>query len=305
VKERIEESAQGACNVNVCRTKWFSIAARVSQKAQMLRTRFTLSQFSRLACALVLLALPVALLPLSVARAVPLAAETVVYSNTFSSPVGGEWSMTRLGTTPLKTQTYGGFLGQFSKDTAAGDESVTLTLSDLAPATYHVTFDLLIIKSWDGIESFHNALADRWSVGLEGQTPLVLTSFSNNLNPQTYPDPFNPSQYNPSNPVLTARYTGLSHAAVTGAFEKNKLGFTFPGVGIQDAVYKMDLMIPVTDPSMVLRFSGLGLDSMADASWGLDNVVVARVPEPSTLILAVLGAFAIWGAARCAWRRRS
>jgi hypothetical protein len=285
-----------------------SIASRVSKKATMFRNPWVWAPLARTTCALVSLVLPVALLPLAAARAapvaLPVAPEVVVYSTGFDGIVGDEWSDKRTGTTPLETQTYGNFLGQFSKTPTTGDECVTLTLSDLTPATYHVTFDLLIIKSWDGVEQYHNAEADRWSVGLDGHDPMLLTSFSTNLNPQTYPDPFNPVQYNPSNPVLAARYTGPSHAADTGAFEKNRLGFTFPGVGIQDAVYKMDFVFPLTDKGLVMKFSGLGLDGVADASWGLDNVVVARVPEPSALVLAMSGALSLGGLARRVQRRK-
>jgi len=249
-------------------------------------------------------ALAVLVFPATAARATPVATEVVVYANTFSSAVGSEWSLARMGTTPLKTATYGGFLGPFSKAPSSGDESVTLMLSEMPSGLYHVTFDLLIIKSWDGVEEFHDAVADRWSVGLDGHAPLLVTSFSKNLNRQTYPDSFNPALYDLSNPNPAARYTGPSHPADTAAFEKNQLGFTFPGVGIQDAVYKMDFVFPLADPNMVLRFAGLGLDSAADAGWGLDNVVVARVPEPATLLSALLGALALLAAARGMRARR-
>ncbi len=239
----------------------------------------------------------------SVVQAVPIANEVTVYSNTFSGPVGGEWSDTRKGTTPLQTQFYGDFLGQFSRDGEDGDEGVTLTLVELPPGMYHLSFDLLIIKSWDGIEEYHNAVADRWSMGLDGHDLMLLTSFSNNLNQQTFPDPFDPAMYNQANPNLAARYTGSKHAATSMANEKNSLGFTFPGVGIQDAVYKMDFTFPLESQNMVLRFAGLGLDGVADAGWGLDNVVVARVPEPAALVIAALGTLAVLIATHRARRR--
>jgi hypothetical protein len=72
--------------------------------------------------------------------------EPMVYGNDFEGTVGPEWSKTSVDVTP------GGrhFLGQFGNDT------LTLTLACL-PAHVQATlsFDLYVIRSWDGNTIVH------------------------------------------------------------------------------------------------------------------------------------------------------
>ena len=76
---------------------------------------------------------------------------------------------------------------------------------------------------------------------------------------------------------------GGSHPAGTGAIEVNTLGYTFPDPTVNgDSVYHFNFVIPHTANSVVLNFSGIGVQIVADESWGLDNVVVspASVHDP-------------------------
>jgi hypothetical protein len=209
------------------------------------------------------------------------ATANVIYSNTFSAAIGPEWSIARSSTTPNQPAKYGGFLGQFS-----GDESVVLNLTDLTAGEYSLAFDLFIIRSWDGTEKFLNRPPDLWSVGLDGQMPWLLTSFSNTLNSQTYPLAFSPGSFNSGATPAAARYSGTTNGARFDADEVNSLGFLYPGVGVNDAVYRQAFNFTVGPGSAAIRFSGQGLEGLADESWGIDNVVVSRVPEPSGAFLA-------------------
>ncbi len=170
-----------------------------------------------------------------------------VYNNSFDSGAGPEWSDTRTDVTPAYDRR---FLGQF------GNQSTVLTLRDLPVHTQvNVSFDLYIIRSWDG-----NGDAccgpDVWNLDVVGGASLVRTSFSNTGNSgnwQSYPD-----RYHGHNP------------AESGAFSVDTLGYPAEG----DAVYRMSISFPHTGPTVALRFYATGLEGVEWESWGLDNVRV-------------------------------
>src|ERR1700730_14182391 len=92
------------------------------------------------------------------------------------------------------------------------DQTVTLTLKNLDPHTgVTVSFDLYIMKSWDGKNP--NYGPDRWSLSLGGGNTLLDTTFSNNFKTgadssvQNSPAPDSPPQ--------------------TGAASANTLGYNF------------------------------------------------------------------------------
>lgn len=212
------------------------------------------------------------------------ATEILVYSNDFESLGGPEWSLDRLDTTP----TGRGFLGRFEND-----KTTTLSLGLGSPVlpgglpshnSVTVSFDLFIIHSWDG------ALfgADLWSIGVQNGPLLLLTSFANPIgnadNPQnfpgSYPDDLFPGQ--------------------TGAAEVDTLGYlnTIP-VGFGDTVYNLSFTFPHSADSLALDFAADGVsgsvlpDGLPDESWGLDNVTVTVVPEPTSLCFLMVGVFGV------------
>lgn len=139
------------------------------------------------------------------------------------------------------------------------DQTVTLTLRNLKPhqrAT--VSFDLYILKSWDGNNP--NYGPDRWSLRVANGPTLLDTTFSNNpktgaydLSLQNYPKP--------------------DSAPHTGAAEMNSLGYKFFG----DSIYRLSFTFAHTADTLALHFSsslfeGKGVD---DESWALDNVRVS------------------------------
>lgn len=198
-------------------------------------------------------------LPLAFVFAASSASAAVVYSNTFETSVGSEWSASMIDVTP-----NGGrrFLGRFSVDSAS------LTLENLPPhVAVTVSFDLFTIFSWDGNE-FTTFGPDIISLVADGATPVLYTTFSNapaatTQYRQAYPDP----------------YPGGDHPPKTGAIESNALGFPEDG---NDAVYRITRTFPHDGAALVLTWRGIGLQGVSDESWGLDNVVVEMdvVPDP-------------------------
>lgn len=173
------------------------------------------------------------------------------YSNDFQGPVGSEWSPATTSFTPSGRQ----FLGEF------GNQVVNLSLPCLEPhVAVALTFDLFVIRSWDGNTVTHPNLGtvgpDIWRVALTGNSPLLQTTFTN------WPD---------FRQAFPGHYPGDDYAAYTGAVENQSLGYIYDNTP-QDAVYRMRLVIPHQANALALDFSAVVLQPLADESWGLDNV---------------------------------
>lgn len=203
----------------------------------------------------------------------------MIYFNDFEGVVGAEWSNTATDVTPIGARR---FLGQF------GAQSVSLTLGGL-PAHTEVALelDLFTILTWDGTGEVLGHGPDIWTLSVGGAPTLLNTTFA--LHPdqvQNYPDPVG----------------GATHPLATGAVEHNTLGYVYPVLeDPEDAVYHLSFTFPHSDSSLVLNFTGTGLQPIADESWGLDNVRVSideqQVPEPGAVWLLAAGMLA-------AYRRR-
>ena len=163
------------------------------------------------------------------------------------------------------------FLGEF------GMETTTLTLDSLPThASLTLSFDLFVLKSWDGSRYLHPANnlptgPDIFKLNVAGaSTPLFYSSFTNigphYAFPQSYPD----------------TYPSAEHAAETGADEVKTLGYWYG-----DSVYHLSFEILHTADSISLEFTGIFDEhNIPDESWGVDNVEVTSViPEPSSLII--------------------
>ncbi len=183
---------------------------------------------------------------------------SAVYRNDFENTSDrlAEWSPRTVDVTPAGARR---FLGQF------GNAEVTLRLGSLPPhRRVRVEFDLYVLKSWDGEDPQWGG--ERFSVGVEGAEPALLTGFSNTEStPQLYPG------------TQPGR-----HPARTGARENNLFGYSFGG----DAVYRLSVEFAHEGPGLplVVRARGLqdrtadGTLSLDDESWGLDNVLVTTIP---------------------------
>lgn len=185
------------------------------------------------------------------------ASAAMIYSNDFETPVGAEWSSTDRTVTPVGGRT---FLGEF------GPQAVTLTLNGLpSHSNIEVAFDLFVIRTWDGNDILFGPGVygpDIFQVDVaSGPTPLHAT-FANPFNPvpgdqQSYPDTF----------------PGGSFPAGFGAEEVSSLGYG------NDTVYHIELDFLHSGASLSVNFAGVGLQDMADESWGLDNVTVNAIPD--------------------------
>jgi hypothetical protein len=138
------------------------------------------------------------------------------------------------------------------------DETVTLTLGNLRPhASATVTFELYVLKSWDGNNS--NYGPDRWSLSVPGGPTLLDTTFSNN--PKT-------GDYN----LSLQDYPAANSPHQSGAAAVNTLGYKFYG----DSIYHLTYTFTHSGDTLILNFSsslfeGKGIE---DESWGVDNVRV-------------------------------
>ena len=176
-------------------------------------------------------------------EALPVAPVEVFFDD-FNETPSNAWSTQLTSIAPAGARQ---FLGRFGNDT------VSLSLTDLQPhGSIVVELDLFIINSWDGVEA---AGPDIWSLVADGDT-VMQTTFSVVFQ-QNYPDEFG----------------GPTHPPHTGAEEVDTLGFRdFFGTG---DVYRITRTFPHAGDSLKLDFSGDGLQSLDDESWGLENVRVS------------------------------
>ena len=127
-----------------------------------------------------------------------------------------------------------------------------------------VSFDLYILKSWDGTSPEYGP--DQWSLAVAGGSRLFASTFSNNPKFEregSYQDfPYPRSQPR------------------SGAISTNTLGF---GTFFGDSIYHFDFVFPHSDNNLTLHFSSSLFEGKgtADESWGLDNVRVSIVPDSS------------------------
>jgi hypothetical protein len=153
------------------------------------------------------------------------------------------------------------------------EETVTLALPNLQPHTLAtVSFDLNILKSWDGNDP--NYGPDRWSLSVQGGPTLLDTTFSNN--PKT--DTYDLSQQN---------YPIVKSPDQTGAAAMNT-----SRVYVLWGRYLSSDPSPSRTPATPSRstfsssmFEGKGTD---DESWGLDNVRIStNADKPQAASAAV------------------
>jgi hypothetical protein len=144
-------------------------------------------------------------------------------------------------------------------------QTVSLSLRDLPKHTMlKVSFDLYILKSWDGLSQAYGP--DWWSLAVTGGRELFTASFSNNPKMKTegsYQDYPKPSSLPRSGSVLT-----------------NTMGF---GNYFGDSTYHLDITFAHSEPILTLNFSSSLFEGKgtSDESWGLDNVKITTIhPKP-------------------------
>ncbi|AIE84319.1 hypothetical protein [Fimbriimonas ginsengisoli] len=161
----------------------------------------------------------------------------------FQSGVPAAWTPTTWDTAPGGQK----FLGRL-----AGTNSATLTLSGLTSHTkLRISFDLYVIGDWEN---------EKLGVSLGG-TSFFSQGFSNVKDiTQTYPD-------------------GGTNAPGTGRITADSLGYPFAGTILyKDTTYHITQTIDHTATTAQFLFSAALTRTLADQSWGLDNVRVEALP---------------------------
>jgi len=187
-----------------------------------------------------------------------------VYFNDFENIVDPltEWSNTSTDTTPgTVDHPADRFLGPFI------DEPVNLSLNSLPDHTeVTISFDLYIMRAWDGNSGGPMIGPDIWEYRVNGGPTFLHTTFNNywrsSSAKQAYPD-WHPGGDNPPQ---------------TGAGEKNTLGYTanFDTSVFADAVYNISNTFSHSADTLIMVFEGLGQHvNINDGNWGLDNVRIS------------------------------
>jgi hypothetical protein len=141
------------------------------------------------------------------------------------------------------------------------DESVNLSLTNLPQhGMLTLTFDLYILKSWDGDNPIYGP--DRWQAAVQGGPTLLSTTFSNN--------------FKIGNDLSLQDYPSNNSAPQSGSVSRNSLGY---GFWFGDSSYHMTFTFPHNSSSISIVFSSSmnegksePVHSTRDESWGLDNV---------------------------------
>ena len=176
---------------------------------------------------------------------------TTVFEDDFGAGAKPQWSARTTSTTPKGDRHL---LGEF------GAQTVTLSLEKLPPhKLVKVSFDLLIIRSWDG--NSPQAGPDIFNV-VSGDGRPVFRSTLAVGNLQAYP----------------GIYGIHSAPALTGAAEKFTMGYRFMN-GPMDAVFHIECVFPDAGADLALHFVSQSDTNIQDESWGLSNVRLSVADE--------------------------
>ena len=183
-------------------------------------------------------------------------AQTVIYTNDFESgQIGPEWSPNTHLDTDQRFSTFVGRYSQFEWVTLTIPESAIPPAGGESPVEMLVEFDLYAIDSWDGSEPVH---------GVDLFTVKV-------------------------NEVLFFSES-IANTHLFQSFREPDIGRTQLGYGAwKDSIY-LGVAVPFTHDrsiDLVIKWQSRNLTSLADESWGIDNVRVSvtNLPAPGSLAL--------------------
>jgi len=143
------------------------------------------------------------------------------------------------------------------------DQTIRLALTNLPPhGLLILSFDLYIVKSWDGNSPAYGP--DRFRLSVVGGPLLLDTTFSNN--PKTATE------------GSFQNYPVHQSAPWTGASATNTLGYDR---FFQDCTYRLQYSFPHTEEKVTILFNSSLFEGkgIADEAWGLDNVRVTVEAE--------------------------
>ncbi len=208
-----------------------------------------------------------------------------IYFNNFEGHISPEWSHDVVDVTPVGERR---FLGPFGNDTVA------LTLANLpAHSRVRLSFDLFVIRSWDGNGEVLGRGPDRWTLAVD-QEKLLNTTFSNHPY-MIYCDLDNTGcdAAHWQTQAFPGNCPDQQHPPQTGAAETQSLGYMYPfpphtdWTRPQDAVYHLISTCEHSRSSVAISFSASELQSLEDESWGLDNVKIDIVQDEGKAELSV------------------
>jgi hypothetical protein len=176
-----------------------------------------------------------------------------------TTALGGTWNDLQVGTTPKGNRT---FLGPLS------NQEVRLAVGKLpVHNALRVSFELLVIGSWDGNGTPRYG-PDLWDLSVLNGPTLLHTTF------------YNPGKELVNAPLqaFPADYPIGTNKGYTGAKERNTLGlFAEEDGSPREAVYQLAFTFTHRSDSVVLRFSATGLEGLENESWALANVKLTAV----------------------------
>jgi hypothetical protein len=201
-----------------------------------------------------------------------------VYSNDFSANASNFTTSGRvdLPTTANAASPLSSMLGKF-----ANNEFTNLNLTGLIPnETYTIDFDLFIGGSWDGKNNTFGP--DCWILRENYADRYLVNTTYSRVN-----DPGFRQDYSDSNPTGGGSFNAGTGADVTSSNPDLFAGYNIYYFGGE----RGNPVLSFTSNSAgmaSLTFQGIGLQNVNDEYWAIDNVVVRRVPEPGTALLALL-----------------
>jgi hypothetical protein len=200
--------------------------------------------------------------------AVPVHADTVVYSSDFESPAGPLWSNQQVSVTPSGRS----FLGEFT------NEKVVLSLGNIpSHESLILQFNLFVIRSWGGNWDGDAAL-DAWACDVVGGPSLIHTTFSSTGGSQGYPgepDEKNSLAYGGWGDSVYRISVQFPHSA-----DAVKLRFAGIGLhGIADESWGVeDVTVSVSDTPVSPRPEMPGIPTQVRAVAGLGSATISWVP---------------------------
>jgi hypothetical protein len=182
------------------------------------------------------------------------------------------------------------FHGPFGRDT------LYVTANDLPEHAYvDISFDLLILRSWDGSVPVTSADdkpqplgPDYFRLGIHGGATLMYSTFSN-----VEAEGFRNESKQQSYP---SQIPGDTFTPGTGAVARNSLGYHYadpgpPTLVPMDATYHVHFVVPHKGGQIMLEMSGINLQDLHDESWGVTAVQIkalaaGAVKKPSEAEIA-------------------